>query len=80
MKKTYVVAALLAFALAIAPVTSALAGGRHHGGYYGGGGYHGGGPIEGWGNLVPGPGAMQLSWLATHEAVGYWWYRFRKHV
>jgi len=43
-------------------------------------GYHGGGPIESWGNFVPGPGAMQLSWLATHEAVGYWWYRFRKHV
>ena len=36
MKKPWVVAALVAVALAIAPITSVYAGGRHNGGYYGG--------------------------------------------
>jgi hypothetical protein len=44
--RTVVVASLLAFALAVAPVTSAFAGGRHNGGY------HGGGPIWGFANAV----------------------------
>ena len=37
MKKTFVVASLLAVALAIAPVTSAFARGRHDGGHHRGG-------------------------------------------
>ena len=45
MKKTF--ASLLALALASVPVTSAVAGGRHHGGYY-----YGVGPIWGLGHAI----------------------------
>ena len=39
--RTVLVTSLLAFALAVAPVTSAFAGGRHGGGHYGGGPFWG---------------------------------------
>jgi uncharacterized SAM-binding protein YcdF (DUF218 family) len=43
-------------------------------------GHYGGGAVESWGSFVPGPAAMALSWLATHELVGQLWYRLRGHL
>lgn len=36
--------------------------------------------IDGLGSFVPSAGAIALSWLATHEAVGLLWYRMRSHL
>ena len=36
--------------------------------------------FDGWRSLIPSAGAVTLSWLATHEAVGLLWYWARGHL
>jgi uncharacterized SAM-binding protein YcdF (DUF218 family) len=36
--------------------------------------------VDGLGSFVPSAGAVTVSWLATHEAVGFLWYRLRGHL
>ncbi len=43
-------------------------------------GFAGSFEIDGWGAFVPSAGAVTVSWLATHEAVGLLWYRMRGHL
>ncbi len=43
-------------------------------------GFAGNFDIDGWGAFVPSAGAIGLSWLATHEAIGLLWYRLRGHL
>ena len=73
--RTVLVTSLLAFVLAIAPVMSAAAGGRHGGGhygggYYGGGGHYGGGPFWGFaGAIVATAAAVITAPIAIAAAV-----------
>jgi uncharacterized SAM-binding protein YcdF (DUF218 family) len=43
-------------------------------------GFAGNFELDGLGSFVPSAGAVGLSWLATHEAVGLVWYRIRGHL
>ena len=64
--RSVVVASLLACALAVAPVTSAFAGGRH------GGGHFGGGPILGLaGAVVATAAAIITAPFAIEQAAGW---------
>lgn len=43
-------------------------------------GFMGGVKVDGIGSFLPSAGAVRISWLALHEALGLVWYRLRGHA